>query len=208
MRAWVHFFIYAFIFLSLAEISRAAEVKLPGPVKDYLGRIVICEDNTLAVEGGERWVFEDYLKLHWRDVWSNIQGVAPTDYKKRVVVMGCEALNDTEYLAFLQTIAELFAGKQIDMNVVESALDPSHGRVGFLAEHWQEPGVRTLMNRFKELIPAGNYLKAYPAKVLSGSAKSELDDLTRMEGEKSPFGPGNPGLGGESPTLPATGTAK
>jgi hypothetical protein len=172
----------------------------PKPVQDYLKNAVICEDNSLPSMQGALWVFQDYLKKNWRDVLNNIQTVAPTDNEKCKIVLGCEALPDDEYLSFLQKIEELFAQHRIDMTVVESALNPSAARSGFLADNWKNPAVHSLMTQFRNSIPAGHYLKSYPDKVLSGKAKAEKDDEERMENEGLPATSGSAAIPQSSPS--------
>jgi hypothetical protein len=166
-----------------------ADMTPPKPVQDYLKNAIIGEDNSLPSMQGALWVFQDYLKKNWKDVLNNIQTIAPTDNEKCKIVLGCEALPDDEYLGFLQKIEQLFAQHRIDMTVVETALAPSEARSGFLADNWKNPAVKSLMEQFRILIPAGHYLKSYPDKVLSGKAKAEKDDWDRMSNEKSPATP-------------------
>ena len=174
-----------FIFACLLRNTFAA-MTIPKPIQEYLQTAKICEDNSLSSPGGGLKVIQDYLRGNWKSVLDNIETFAPTDKDKRKIILGCEALDDTEYLAFLQKTQELFAQRRIDMTVVEQALSPSEARTGFLAANWENPAVRSLMEKFRALIPADNYLKIYPDKVLSGKAKKELDENNRMYGESGP----------------------
>ena len=153
----------------------SASITLPAPVQDYLKNSHIGEDGSLPSRQGARWMFEGYLKNNWREVLNDLNTITPTNNEKCKIVIGCE-----------QKTEELFARGQIDMVVVEKVLAPSAARSGFLAANWQHPAVRSLMDKFRNLIPANNYLKSYPDAVLSGKAKKDLDEMNRNYGENGP----------------------
>jgi hypothetical protein len=60
-----------------------ADVVLPKEAQHYLETAHVLEDKSLPSRNGELAVLVDYLKYNWREVFDNLQTVAPTDKEKR-----------------------------------------------------------------------------------------------------------------------------
>ncbi|MDX2081719.1 MAG: hypothetical protein SFU53_13125 [Terrimicrobiaceae bacterium] len=175
------------VVLFFVFIRAAMSIDPPPNIKDFLDQAAITEDGMLTGASEDQDAFTQYVRANWRALLNNIEAVAPTQNKQRLIVAASETLPGREYVQFLKELFELTINGKIDSGVFHDAIPSiTSNKIGFLAYNYQDQQIRDWIEAVRATLQPQNNTRKFLDEVLSGDGLADAESATLGQGLPAP----------------------
>lgn len=163
-------------------------IDLPDSLKPFYEKQGVAFGGlTGSDEGDEGIRFVDFIKANWEAVAKEFDTFAPNPRQQSLVALAAEQLNPRTYLSFVTLICDKIAAKQVAPDIIETFLLSEGPKKGFFAFNYDAPEVRSIIARFKQLVPGSKSdVRGLLDGIESGKARDTLLMWQKVEGGSGP----------------------
>jgi len=150
----------------------------------------VTEDGLVAPGANGSSDFVRYVGENWKAILGDFSEIAPDARRQHLITAAAESLAPSDYVDFLDGICDLKANGKVPGIDVDSIVDGSVQKEGFLAYNYDDPRVAAVVRKIEALAKAKRPNNAddvaYFAQLESGKMKQNLIAHRKEEGESLP----------------------
>ena len=149
-------------------VSQADAV--PSDIQRCFDRCSVAENNSFTGPRECVPIVLAYLQENWRDVIDQIESVAPSLERQRVIYRAGDHLPDDAFIEFLDAVASKAAKREISYDSFKASYEFSDYKRGFLVRKAEEPKVRLYLAKWSAVHRANGV----EPRVRTDAEKAEL----------------------------------